>query len=183
MPRTEVQFDREKLKEAVWLIAAYCPLEELGNVKLHKILYFSDMLLFLQEGRPLTGVDYIKQKFGPVARHLSAAVSELVANGTMRVTEEEYFGLYKKNYVSLKEFKKNRLTEHEIELIKEVADFVRGKSAKEISELGHRSVWEAAELGESLPYFTALHLVPAEVNDDDRSWARESAQRYAVERP
>jgi uncharacterized phage-associated protein len=178
-----VQFDREKLKEAVWLIASYCPPSELGNVKLHKILYFADMLFFLHEGRALTGVDYVKQKFGPVARHLSAVVSELVANGVLSVSEEEYFGLYKKNYISLATYQQSRLSSQEVNLIKDVADFVRGKSTKEISEFSHNAVWEAAELGECLPYFTALRLVPTEVSDDDRTWAIETAREYASERP
>lgn len=183
MSKTVVQFDREKFKEAVWLIASYCPPDELGNVKLHKMLYYSDMLYFLHEGRALTGVDYIKQKFGPVARHLSAAVRELVAAGILNVTEEEYFGLYKKNYISLVEYQRNRLSLEEVRLIKDVADFVRGKSAREISEFSHNAVWEAAEIGESLPYFTALRLVPTETNELDRSWAIETARKYASERP
>jgi uncharacterized phage-associated protein len=183
LPKTVVQFDRDKFKEAVWLVASYCPPQELGNVKLHKILYFADMLYFLREGRPLTGVDYIKQKFGPVARHLSAAVAELVSNGILKVTEQEYFGLYKKSYIPLIEYKQNRLSPAEITLLEEVADFVRGKSAKEISEFSHNAVWEAAQLGESLPYYTALRLVPAEFTDSDRTWARDSAHQYASERP
>lgn len=183
LTRQQFQLDREKLKEAVCLIASHCPPEELGNVKLHKILYFADMMFFLHEGRPITGVDYMKQKFGPVARHLTVSVAELVAEGALRVEEQEYFGMYKKNYIPTKEYKANRLSEEEVELLREVSDFVRGKSAKEISEISHNAVWEAAELGEVLPYFTALRLVPTEVNDSDREWAADSARKYAAQRP
>jgi uncharacterized phage-associated protein len=93
------QFDREKFKEAILLIASHCPTAELGNVKLHKILYFSDMLFYLHEGRPITGAEYIKQKFGPVAKHLTATVNELVADGLLACDEVEHFGVYKKNYI------------------------------------------------------------------------------------
>lgn len=177
-----IQLDREKLKEAVLWIASYCPPEELGNVKLHKILYFSDMLFYLHEGRPITGVEYLKQKFGPVARHLSQTVSALVAEGRLRVTETEYFGLYKKNYVPQQPFKPERLSPSELALLKEVADFVRGVSAKEISEFSHNAAWEAADLGEVIPYFTALRLVPLEVTDADREWAMGAAREHAAER-
>jgi len=183
LPKNQFQLDREKLKEAVWLVADYCPQEELGNVKLHKILYFSDMLFFLHQGQPITGVEYLKQKFGPVARHLSAAVTSLAADGKIGVSETEYYGLYKKNYVSNLPFARERLSEEEVKLIKDVADFVRGKSAKEISEISHNAAWEAAELGEILPYFTALRLVPTEVTDSDRAWAIESARQHAGQRP
>ena len=89
MPSASVQFDREKFKEAILLLASYCPAEELGNVKLHKILYFADMMNFLEEGRPLTGVEYLKQKFGPTARHLTSAVEELAREGRLSVREAE----------------------------------------------------------------------------------------------
>lgn len=179
--RQQFQMDREKLKDAVCLIADYCPPEELGNVKMHKILYFADMMHFLHEGRPITGVDYLKQKFGPVARHLSAAVSELSTEGRLRVTERPYYGVTKKTYEPIGSVDTGRLSPDEIALIKDVADFVRGKSAKEISEISHNAAWEAADLGEVIPYFTALHLVPVEVTEADRQWAIDSARTYATE--
>ena len=180
---TRFQLDREKLKAAVWLIASYCPSDELGNVKLHKILYFSDMLAFLNTGAPITGVEYQKQKFGPTARHLKPALDALVEEGKIEVRTENYFGLSKKAYVTLEPYRTNRLDDGEERLIREVADYVRGRSAREISELSHNAAWEAAEMGETIPYFTALRLVPVEVNESDRQWARDSALQHAAERP
>lgn len=179
MPANSVQFDREKFKEAVLLLASHCPAEELGNVKLHKMLYFADMMNFLEEGRPLTGVDYLKQKFGPTARHLTAAVDELAREGRLAVREAEYHGFYKKDYVPTAPFKSARLSQREQELLRDVADFVRGKTAKQISEISHNAAWEAAELGEVIPYFTALQLVPVEITDADRAWAMETARAHA----
>lgn len=183
MPGSNVQFDREKFKEAILFLASYCPPEELGNVKLHKMLYFADMMTFLEEGRPLTGVDYLKQKFGPTARHLTAVVDELSREGRLSVQEAEYHGFFKKDYVIAGVFKRSRLTEQEVSLLREVADFVRGKTARQISEISHNAAWEAAELGEIIPYFTALQLVPVEVTDDDRAWALETARAHASARP
>jgi len=173
------QFDREKFKEAIWVIASHCPAEELGNVKLHKILYFADMLTFLDEGRPLTGVEYLKQKFGPTARYLTAAVSEMVDEGVLSIEETDYHGFMKKSYVPHGMPHMARLSESEVTLLKDVADFVRGKSAKEISEISHNAAWDAAELGEVIPYTTALKLAPVEVKDSDRQWAKETALTYA----
>ncbi len=178
---TAHQLDREKLKEAVLLIASHCPPDELGNVKLHKALYFSDMMYFLQEGRPLTGVEYLKQQFGPTARHLSSAVSELERERRLTVSVDEYFGVYKKTYRPTSPFQPQRLNENEIALIREMADFVRGRSAKEISALSHDAAWASVEMGEVIPYFTALRLVPAEINDDDRQRALDSTLEYATQ--
>ncbi len=183
VPGTPVQFDREKFKEAILLLASYCPPEELGNVKLHKMLYFADMMNFLEEGRPLTGVDYLKQKFGPTARHLTSAVDELAREGRLAVREAEYHGFYKKDYVPTAPFGSVRLSDREQMLLRDVADFVRGKTAKQISEISHNAAWEAAELGEVIPYFTSLQLVPVEVTDADRAWALETATVHAGSRP
>ena len=70
----DIQFDRRKLLSVVHCICATGPVEELGRVKLHKILYFADMLHYAARGQPLTGVEYQKQPFGPAARHLTWAL-------------------------------------------------------------------------------------------------------------
>ncbi len=183
MPVSAVQFDREKFKEAILFLASYCPPEELGNVKLHKMLYFADMMNFLEEGRPLTGVDYLKQKFGPTARHLTSAVEDLSREGRLTAREVDYHGFFKKDYVATAPFKAERLAERELNLLRDVADFVRGKTARQISEISHNAAWEAAALGEVIPYFTALQLAPVEITDDDRAWALETAAAHAHTRP
>ncbi|MEI9905181.1 MAG: Panacea domain-containing protein [Asticcacaulis sp.] len=177
------QLNREKLKEAVWLITSYCPTDELGNVKLHKILYFSDMLYFLREGQPITGEEYLKQQFGPTSRHLTAIVSALKTEGKLDVTETEFYGLYKKNYIPKAPFKQSLLSNSEVELIKLVSDFARGVNAKEISELSHNSAWEAADMGERIPYFTALQFAPVEITESDILWGIDSAKQHANTSP
>jgi hypothetical protein len=177
MPSQTHQLDREKLKEAVLLIASLCP-----PVKMHKALYFSDMTHFLSEARPITGVDYLKQKFGPVARHLTQALGQLQREGRLEVREDEYFGLPKKTYVPKKPYEQQRLSDLEVSIIREMTDFVRGKSAREISAFSHNAAWEAVGWGETIPYFTALRLIPTEVDDSDREWAAEWALEHAAER-
>ena len=181
MAAAKFQLDREKMKEAILLIASECPPERLGNVKLHKALYFADMLTFLHVGCPLTGDEYLKQKFGPTARHLSIVVNELEREGRIKVSTEEYYGMFKKNYVPTGDVKITRLSEIEIKLLKDMSEFVCGYSAKEVSEFSHNAAWEMMDPGEVIPYFTALQLVPEEITDSDRQWALESAREHAVE--
>lgn len=106
--------NRQKLKDVVHYVCASCHQDELGNVKLHKILYFADMLNFLSTNKPLTGVEYQKQSFGPVARHLSWAVNELDKEGTIRIQKRDYFGFKKTDYFSLREPSTTRLTNTEV---------------------------------------------------------------------
>jgi uncharacterized phage-associated protein len=97
MDDSETAFDRVKFKAVVHYICHACPPEDLGNVKLHKILYFADMLSFSDTGKPLTGVEYLKQAFGPTARHLTAALKELEASGALRVDTRNVYGFTKKH--------------------------------------------------------------------------------------
>lgn len=160
-------FDRDKFKFVVHYICARCRPEELGNVKLHKILYFADMINFMSTGRPLTGVEYQKQQFGPTARHLSWALKELSAEGKLKIDRRDYFGFPKTDYITLKMPDSKILSNEEAQILHDTIDFVCAHSAREISELSHMAPWEAVQLGDVIPYHSAYGMVPAEVTDAD----------------
>ena len=60
-----VQFDRDKLKAVILHLCRTVPAERLGAVKLHKTLYFTDMLRYAQARRAVTGATYKKRPYGP----------------------------------------------------------------------------------------------------------------------
>lgn len=165
------QLDRAKFKDVVHIaihhtIKAHGS-EALGNTKLHKIVYFADMLNYLETGRPLTGAQYQRQHFGPTARHLSWALSELEGDGRISVGNSNYYGYKKKEYASLIDPQTNRITSEEADLVKHVADFVCVKTAAEISEFSHDDVWSSVPMGETIPYYAAFAMFPYEVTDND----------------
>jgi uncharacterized phage-associated protein len=171
------RFDRAKFKDVVHFICSNSKPEELGNVKLHKILYFADMLTYLSTGEPLTGVEYQKQQFGPVARYLSSALNQLSIEGRIRIEKRDYFGYQKSDYISIQTPPREKFSNQEVRLLLDVIDYVSAKSAKEISELSHDAAWHAARIGETIPYYAALGLLPARVSEADISAAIEEAKR------
>jgi uncharacterized phage-associated protein len=174
----EVQFDRPKLKDVVhYIVSRFEDPRDLGNVKLHKILYFSDMLMYAATGAPVTGVEYQKQQFGPVARHLTWALKALAKDGRITARREEYFGFPQLHLRASTPPPLEQLSDLERRLIDDVIDFVRGRSAREISDLSHTAVWESRKTGETIPYFTAFSLVPTVVTDADVAWGVEEARR------
>lgn len=175
-----VQFNRDKFIDVVHYICAQCALNELGRVKLHKILYFADMLHFAASGQPLTGVEYLKQKFGPVARHLSAALAELESQGRLKTEVRDYYGFPKHDFVSISAVDLSRLTTTDQVLLNDVIDFVCGRTAKEISELSHDGPWQTVAMGHPIPYFLAYELIPIEVTEDDLRWASEESRRLGL---
>lgn len=176
MEESYILFDRDKFRDVVLHICNRCEPRDLGNVKLHKILYLADMMHFVSTGRPLTGVDYIKQRFGPTARSLSATLDALARDGAIRIETVDYFGFARKQFVPLQQ-SNARLTNAELELLDDVIEFVHGRSAKAISDLSHNAAWNAAEMGERIPYASAYGLMPVEITDADMAEAIEDARR------
>lgn len=177
MDEIEIEFDREKFIDVVHYICHHCSPEELGRVKLHKILYFSDMLSYLDTGVPLTGAEYQKQGFGPTARPLKAALDNLERERRIQISVRDFYGYRKYDFVSLVEPATNRLSEDERRLVDKVIDFVCVRTASEISELSHSLPWQCADMGKRIPYFSAFGLLPAEITDEDLAWGEQEARR------
>ena len=171
-----MQFDREKLKEVVLYVAGERPPDRLGAVKLHKILYFADMLRFAAAGRPMTGAIYRKRPNGPTCEALPSAIRELVASGALNMTESNYFGYRKKEFTPLRPADLARFGADEIALLDELVEFVcDGHSAKTISDFSHQAPWELVDLGEVIAYESAFLLFPDEISEDALEWGARGA--------
>jgi uncharacterized phage-associated protein len=176
---TNVQYDRQKFRELVHYVCDQVDPDTLGAVKLHKVLYFADMWHFLKTGRPISGETYRKQHFGPVASHLLPTIADLEREGAIERRQVPWPGGMRIEYHTKCRAKIDRLAESERAFVDEVIDFVIRKTASEISEYSHHQVWQAAGMGEELPYSTAFHMTPAEVTEDDLVWAVEEHRKRA----
>ncbi len=179
------QFDRERFKDVLhyavhYACKRYDP-DSLGNTKLHKVLYFTDMLHYLEHGCPLTGADYLRQKFGPIARHLSWATESLRSEGRISMSDRSYHGYTKKDYQALVEPSTMRLSRSQTNLIEEIVDFVCAKTAVEISDFSHDHVWASVPMGDRIPYYAAYAMFPAEVSERDIEEATAEAIQLVTE--
>lgn len=185
VPKTErdvamnVQYDKAKFRELVHYVCDQVDPDTLGAVKLHKVLYFADMWHFLKTGRPISGEVYRKQHFGPVASHLPRTIAELERDGAIERRHVPWPGGTRIEYHTKRPSEAERLSKSEMAFVDEVIDFVIRKTASEISEFSHHQVWQAAEMGEELPYSTAFHMTPAEVTENDLDWAVEEYRKRA----
>jgi len=178
-----MQFDRAKLKTVVLYVCSKCEPSELGAVKLHKVLYYADMISYIENGIPLTGATYRKRALGPTCDSLLPVLREMTSSGAIRVQDVEYFGYQKKEYLPLTQPDISRLNSNEVEILDEVIDFVcRSNTAKTISEFSHSTPWELVEFGDVLPYHNALHLIPKQVSQEAFDWALEEAVSVEAER-
>jgi antitoxin SocA-like protein len=177
------QFDRERFKDVVHYVVHYVGRnldpEKLGRTKLHRVLYFADMLHYLDTGAPLTGADYRRQRFGPAAGQLTWALTTLQSEGRIATATRNYYGYDKSEYRALTEPRTDRLSDAQKLMIEHLADFVCARTAAEVGEFCHDEVWSSVAMGERIPYYAALAMFPTEITDDDLAEAAEEAVRLA----
>ena len=89
---TTQKLDRRKLRDAIRMIIDQCEPSALGQVKLHKALYYLDMLSFLHTGRSVTGSTYKKRPYGPTNEHLQHTLKSMSRDGELEIKTVDYFG-------------------------------------------------------------------------------------------
>jgi Protein of unknown function (DUF4065) len=143
-----------------------------GIVRLHRVLYYADMLHYAFAGTPITGATYRKRSFGPSCDDLLSTLRELKTESAIDIRESEYFGYRQKEYVTRRDPEIDRLSADALALLNDVIDFVCSNStAKPISEYSLNRPWEMAEFGDVLPYHSAFHLFPTQVSEEAMEWA------------
>lgn len=155
------QFDRDKMR-AVILHACYaCEPEDLGAVKLNKVLYYTDMIGYAHRRQAVTGATYRKRPNGPTTDQLLFQLREMEREGEIEVRSVDYHGFTKKEYIPLVDEPEAILNEVERDILNDVVEFVcRRNTAKSISDYSHKLPWEMAEMGGEIPYHSAMLLFP-----------------------
>lgn len=184
-PAPAVEFRPDKLRAAVHYVCFRSPDPgSLGKTKLNKILYYADREAYLRSGKPITGEVYVKHQYGPVSSHLDAAIAELEHDRLIAVAEASGYNAFvgaryaQKQYLSLRRPEVSLFTADEVSLIEQYVDLICERyTAREISRVSHDLVWEAAALGEEIPYYTVFLQTPSEVRPEDVTWAREAIRR------
>jgi Protein of unknown function (DUF4065) len=178
-----MQFDRAKLRAAILHTCLATKPDDLGAVKLHKVLYYLDMRHFAQTGSAVTGATYRKRPFGPICQQLLSTIREMANEQLLEIRYVDFWGHRKTEYHALAREDAGVLNESELAILDEVIDFVCARnSARSISELSHQLPWEMVEFGEEIPYSSALLLYPVEVTLEAFEATEEGLAEVAAER-
>lgn len=156
-----IQFDRNKMRAVILRACHSCSAEDLGAVKLHKILYFLDMMFYAQSRQAVTGATYRKRPYGPASDQLLFQLQEMQRQGDIEISEVDYHGYQKKEYRPKVREEPGVLSEVEISVLDDVIEFVcKNNTAKSISEYSHQLPWQMADMGKEISYRSALLLIP-----------------------
>lgn len=156
-----VQFNREKMRAVILHTCHACELDDLGAVKLHKVLYYIDMLMYAHQRQAVTGATYRKRPNGPMADQLLFLLRDMERAGDIRIESVGYHGFSKKEYHALVPEPLGVLNAEEVAMLDDVIEFVCCQhTAKSISDYSHALPWEMAEMGSEIPYHSAMLLFP-----------------------
>lgn len=152
----------------------------LGAVKLNKVVWYSDVLSYVDTGKPITGETFIKRQLGPVPKHIQKVLDELKTRGDIVVRDVEYHGYPKREFIAMTKPDISMFTPDEISTIDHVIDTISHKhTATSISMKTHDAVWELAEIGEEIPIYGILASKLGEITEADVKWAKQVLSKTA----
>lgn len=173
-------FNMKKFEEAVHYICSnVTEQDQLGAVKLNKILYFSDMGSYAETGRSITGATYVKQFRGPVPTQVVPAIKFLEEEGRLKVSHVSLVSSKRRQYETAGTTDTKMFEAGELERINDMIRFVCEYTAPEISEISHHDVWQAADIGEVLPYETFLVSYAGDIGEKEIALAQAAVSAAA----
>lgn len=156
------QFNAEKFRGLLLYVADQARKNNdryFGAVKLNKVLYYCDFIMFKRYGEPITGATYQKLREGPAPKQLLAQRRRLIREGLAELKPTQVF-----NYVQRRLIPTAIIVDpeqwfdgREVAVINEVMNEFTDLTAADVSEMSHNEVgWINAKDGGEIPYETAL---------------------------
>jgi len=156
-----------RLRELMLYVAHKCSDDPgFGATKLNKILYFSDFLSYLNDGRPVTGTEYMAQQHGPVPKRLVPVRQGLETSGDAVVEKRARLAHEQHRLIPMREPDLSLFSAKDIAIVDEVIQSLWGRGASEVSLISHGIAWTVPDEGESIPYQAAFLSNDALTSDD-----------------
>jgi hypothetical protein len=171
------RFDRDRFRALVQYVCWICDNPRtLGTHRLNCILWYSDRNVYLESGRSITGATYIRQHKGPQARPLQPMLVELEKEGVIaRRTADRIGG--SDFLFAIRRPNLNRFEPDEISIVEAVTRAICLEARDSIPyQIAHDRVWQVAQIGEVLPYFTVFAGHSGDILPADISWAMRELQ-------
>lgn len=142
------KFNTAQFVEIVLYIINKIHGKELGKVKLHKILWFSDLEKCIQSGHTITNSRYTRHERGPMSRNLNKAIEILVNRGdiTQYREDEESQWIYEPVHSADISF----ISKEDKDIIDRQINRIRNMTARDISNETHTPTWEALNNGDEM---------------------------------
>jgi Protein of unknown function (DUF4065) len=173
------EFNPGKFNELVLLMAERSKNDPLmSRVKLNKLLYQADFEAFRLIGHSITGANYVKGEFGPMAAELPFAEERLGERGLLSWRTEEAGPYSKKVPIAVEGADTLQFSDAELAIIEAALSELVAYGGKSASDWSHRESagWNLVADGEVIPYgtvFISTEPIPSEDIERAASLARE----------
>lgn len=157
-PSGAFAYQPDKFRELVLLIAEECADDpSFGDVKLNKILTFSELISYAERGVPITGDKIVAQKQGPVSYSLLPARTQLLKEDACELKKKTVGSKTQIRTVAKRAARRDLFTSEELASIKAAIEIFAQDTATAASNRSHRySWWKHAEIGERIPHYAIL---------------------------
>lgn len=171
---------RDKFKELILYVARESENDrKCGATKLNKILFYTDFHAYRKLGSSISGEKYQKLERGPAPKRIVPMISEMETEGLCAWADRDYYGFPLKKLIPLREPDLSVFTAQELDVARTVISELWNLNATEVSDLSHRFVgWQAAELGEEIPYETVFVEESRPLSPEEIAWADDLIQDY-----
>ncbi|GHU24731.1 hypothetical protein FACS1894164_12040 [Spirochaetia bacterium] len=148
--------DKRVLENTVLALLKAAP--GLGSIHVNKGLLMIDAYYYSLFHRTLTGIQYVKDKYGPVPEPEARNIIKNMELDTIEVQKEEKGPHKKKSHVALVKPDYSVFPPEALAIINEVAERITSMSAQSLSEATHNKAWEYTEQGEIIPITSTYSL-------------------------
>jgi hypothetical protein len=167
--------DDRRMKELILYLATKSVSDpRFSSTKLNKLLFYCDFSAYLRLGHSISGQSYQKLQFGPVPKAMLPILEQLKAESDCDEIEAEHFGHRQKRVIARRPPNVSVFTPEELFLADQIVGDLWESNATEVSQLSHDFIgWQAADLGEVIPYETVFVGDPATpVSEDEIEFCR-----------
>lgn len=177
----KIKFKSDKLRQLILYILSKCGGKpNFGETVLYKLLYFMDFDAYEVLGKPITGMNYIHQKFGPMPqlKQYQSVVQVMRDDQEIKIFNQNYYGMTQKRYVALKDYNMDNFSIKEKELIDNVIGRLSDLSARQIEEYVHGDApWQSTDDNEIIPYDLVIYRrLPYAQCDYEQAWQEAAAE-------
>ncbi len=133
--------------------------QELLKTKLMKLLNYSDMIFYKENGISISGLKYAHLPYGPVPDNFDMLFGRMSADHIAHIEVIFDNGYEKHQVVSEHEITENALSDVEIEVLNRVNEKFKGFGSAEISEYSHKEKgYKKTKQGEIISYVYAKDI-------------------------
>lgn len=150
-------FDYEKFCAMVLFFAHKN--SELLKTKLMKLLNYSDMIFYKENGISMSGLKYAHLPYGPVPEHFDILLGKMTADHIVHIEIVYDNGYEKHQVIPEQDIPLNNISESELDVLERVYTKFKDYGSVDISNYSHREAgYKATKVGEIISYSYAKEI-------------------------